>query len=804
MNKGNRKKKGKVGHTVRELIPFSEFLENGAVQMSDGRIFDMFEIISTDTDNLPEEAIEMYIIRYAKLYNTYSANLKIVGMNFPTDTTEQQEYIQRRRRENKNPVFDYYLEEILERDKLINTLMSDKECYLFVYAKSQEEYDSILNMLNSTLGFGALLAQINVEKKIQILYKLNNMNSSIFSPDVTSPLLPQIQPQGGLDPNDERYLKSGDGYVSCLRVYHYPDHVDNRWLQAISMIDDVIFTIDIATEKPERARRNISKGMEEQQSRMDHARKESEYRDAEFLKSQYEAMYYEIQKMEDIIKLIHTRVYVAAQTIQELDGKVSRVIRSLEGAGFRAAIMINEVMYDYRSMFLPFDDQDKMPNRRKGQAITGVTLGMGLPNHHIMLKDPHGLYWGYTSTSGVVMLDTSHRTKRRLSSSGVIVGDKGSGKSSTLKKSIEHWAVIGDKVRGIATSDEYNSLITELGGKIIYLDRADSMVNPLQIQNVMPREKENFAAHITQMEAFYRCLVPDVNIYELKEFSRLLRRLYAAFGMYDVRSEDEPTKAYGSSAYPVFSDLLSLVRGELYQDLERQILRSNLSDNRKTHLEHIESILDNLVHTYPFLDAHSTVQDVTEEQIVFYNLGHIRSMAPELFDAQIATVNGLFHNNMYRSQQKYRDGIDNGVMGYDDVRHYHMIYDEAHEYLNARKLALLEPMNEVERHTRHYFADMWWATQNISDMVPENSSEEGVAHIKSLFQLTQYKIMMRQSAASLPVLQTVFSGQLTAQELNLIPKLEQGECILSITGDRNVHMQIELSERERRLFTGGV
>ena len=68
------------------------------------------------------------------------------------------------------------------------------------------------------------------------------------------------------------------------------------------------------------------------------------------------------------------------------------------------------------------------------------------------------------------------------------------------------------------------------------------MVNPLQIQNVMPREKENFAAHITQMEAFYRCLVPDVNIYELKEFSRLLRRLYAAFGMYDVRSEDEPTK----------------------------------------------------------------------------------------------------------------------------------------------------------------------------------------------------------------------------------------------------------------------
>ena len=90
MNKGDRKRKGKVSHTVRELIPFSEFLENGAVQMSDGRIFDMFEIISTDTDNLPEEAVEMYIIRYAKLYKTYSANLKIVGMNFTTDTTEQQ------------------------------------------------------------------------------------------------------------------------------------------------------------------------------------------------------------------------------------------------------------------------------------------------------------------------------------------------------------------------------------------------------------------------------------------------------------------------------------------------------------------------------------------------------------------------------------------------------------------------------------------------------------------------------------------------------------------------------------------
>ena len=44
-------------------------------------------------------------------------------------------------------------------------------------------------------------------------------------------LISKLQPQGNLRLDDERYIKTGDGYCSCIMVYEYPAEDYDFWLE---------------------------------------------------------------------------------------------------------------------------------------------------------------------------------------------------------------------------------------------------------------------------------------------------------------------------------------------------------------------------------------------------------------------------------------------------------------------------------------------------------------------------------------------------------------------------------------------
>lgn len=96
------------------------------------------------------------------------------------------------------------------------------------------------------------------------------------------------------------------------------------------------------------------------------------------------------------------------------------------------------------------------------------------------------------------------------------------------------------------------------------------------------------------------------------------------------------------------------------------------------------------------------------------------------------------------------------------------------------------------------------ASQSIRDYVPEDSSETGINSVKILFELSQYKFIFRQDNNAMHLLETIFRNQLTTSELRQIPELERGQCILSITSDMNVAVDIELTNEELEIFRGGV
>ena len=132
-----------------------------------------------------------------------------------------------------------------------------------------------------------------------------------------------------------------------------------------------------------------------------------------------------------------------------------------------------------------------------------------------------------------------------------------------------------------------------------------------------------------------------------------------------------------------------------------------------------------------------------------------------------------------------------------------IVIDEAHRIINAENAFALTPITNYVREARHLFAGLWFATQNTSDFVPEGSSAVGVQKLQTLFELCQYKFIMKQDSNTLPLLTKIFKQQMTGSEVAIIPRLAKGQGILSISGDTNIVVNIDISDERLNLFNGG-
>lgn len=92
----------------------------------------------------------------------------------------------------------------------------------------------------------------------------------------------------------------------------------------------------------------------------------------------------------------------------------------------------------------------------------------------------------------------------------------------------------------------------------------------------------------------------------------------------------------------------------------------------------------------------------------------------------------------------------------------------------------------------------------LPDYVPEGSDSDAVNKLKNIFELTQYKFVFRQSSNAKKLLYQIFDGELTGTQIEKIPKLEIGQCILLISGDKNIEFKVHLTKDEDMLFSGGL
>lgn len=815
-----KKIKKNVKKSITDILNIVDF-EEDLIKTKNGYM-NIFQIDSKDIYSFNSDETNTHISEFARLLRMYQEDIKLVVMNFPVNTYKQKRYVVSRQNKTENERYKEILDQKLIELESLEKKRNNKEFYIFTFSKNLREEEDNKRSLKRMSSNIFSINDIDLNKKKQILYKLNNQNSKIV-PHFTSEnnsvdlkknminpiIINEIQPQGGISFKD-KFIQKGDGYEACIYIYHYPSQVPFFWLYNLMNHDNVIVSIDIGTSSKEKALKSINKSLIEQESRFRTDRDKISQIKAKNSYQKLQNLADTVANHGEVIKEIHSRIFVSAQTKSDLENEVKKILSSLEGSNFRGVQGLNEQKFDWQSLFCSLSEQKNFKNKRSTKAIPATSFAGGYPFYFTSLDDPTGLYLGQTFTGGNVNFDTFTNTEVRNFYNSVIVGTMGSGKSTLLKKLIFNNTVVGNTTRIFDFTGEYRELIKYLNGKVISLDGNGydnlEILNPLQILATIVddatyevKDRESYMMHMSKLSMMYKFISESSENDEQREFDRLLSEFYDYYGI----DKDKSTK-YKVDEYPILSDFLYYIKTQLYDDINTKKIKDNLTPGTKSRIESIILNIESLVREYGSLfDGHSTISNLEDENLISFELGNLTQMDKRILNVQLFNILTLIWNNALTQGRKEKGDYESNIKSFEDCKKFLFLIDEAHRIINANNIMAVDYLINCSRELRKYFGGIGFATQNIRDVAPIDVSSESLEKLKTLFELTQYKFIMKQDSASLPILSQIFEGQISESELDIVPKLKKGRCILSINGLHNIKFAVNVSKQELDLFAGG-
>ncbi|MEC3885492.1 hypothetical protein VKA52_17370 [Halobacillus sp. HZG1] len=176
-----KKKKREVAiPSIAEILPIQDMTEEGSFQLKgDTGYMDVMQLQSKDIYSPSTQETEYDIMKMAKFFQSYAPDIKIVSMNFPVNMKKQLDAINYKIAQNKAPLYERFLIRKREELHFLETYRTNREFYLYIYATSLKQLAEYRNNCRRYLGRVAPVIELTDEKKLDLLYKLNNQNSKL-------------------------------------------------------------------------------------------------------------------------------------------------------------------------------------------------------------------------------------------------------------------------------------------------------------------------------------------------------------------------------------------------------------------------------------------------------------------------------------------------------------------------------------------------------------------------------------------------------------------------------------------------
>lgn len=175
-----RKANKDVLASTKDLLGFVDVDDDDSIIMKNGYL-DIFQIDSKDIYSLTDVETTMNIYNFIAFLRAYPFDIKLITMNFPVNTLKQQEFIKKKIKECDNKKYYYELIEELEQLVYLESTRQNREFYIMIFIKDTEEKESIKRTLFRSQNIAVQLIPLTVEKKLKILFKLNNPNTKLIN-----------------------------------------------------------------------------------------------------------------------------------------------------------------------------------------------------------------------------------------------------------------------------------------------------------------------------------------------------------------------------------------------------------------------------------------------------------------------------------------------------------------------------------------------------------------------------------------------------------------------------------------------
>lgn len=628
----------------------------------------------------------------------------------------------------------------------------------------------------------------------------------------------KVQPKGGIK-FDERYITAGDGYSSVINVIEFAEDVNSRWLQDFMNIPNTIATLDVVTADKEDLLHKINTSIGELDYQSHNENRTTDKTDALLDKYNLEEFAQEITKRGEVIKTVHTRIFVYSDSLEELEKRISEIRKDLGSVNHKAIVLQFRMKDEWLSLFSSGVKQESKVFAKKGLTIPSKNIGGGIPFHHKSLKDPRGFYLGTTSTGGSFIFDPFYSTKQRRSFNGFILGKMGFGKSTLIKQLQEGLQAKNCFIRGFDKSGEFEGMVRQAGGVYVDLGGGDMVVNPLQIYATVMRkdskgndvidESKSFQNHITKCSNQIRFLEPEIDTATVREYNLMLQDFYIVKGIlpreWREAKDDNERNHLGANicnlpnnAYPIYEEFLKYVE-------QQQFKIENATPERVRSIELIKMIVKDMCITYPqIFNGITTMPNFDTTKIVYYNIDSISKMDKPVFHCQLFTaLTTMWNSALINGKIQKQNFKKYGNEYYKHTQDFMIMIDECHNVINANNKYACEYVLNFEREMRKMRAGVYFATQTPEEIIPKDSGSEVADIIRNIFNLCTFKCFFNLDSALIEDIKKVLGNTITDTEVMILPELEVGQAIVQTSSEDTYMINFDPYPEQINRFDGG-